>query len=51
MVKNLEIIDRGIIVNTIAEFEYRGRENLQKSVVLACLRTEYTVVVPTGLQC
>jgi hypothetical protein len=41
MGKNLEGIDYGIIVNTILEFEWRGRENLEKSVRLACLRTEY----------
>lgn len=51
MGKNLEVIGRGLIVNTIPEFEWRGRENLEKSVMLACLRTEYEAVVPAGLQC
>jgi hypothetical protein len=51
MGKNLEVIGRGIIVNTIPEFECSGWENLEKSVLLASLRTEYEAVVPTGLQC
>jgi len=51
MGKNLEVIGRGVIVNTIPEFKWRGRKNLEKSVMLACLRPEYEAVVATGLQC
>jgi len=29
----------------------RGRDTLEKSVMLACLRTEYEAVVPAELQC
>jgi hypothetical protein len=51
MGKNLEGFGHGIIVNTIPDVEWRGRENLEKFVRLAYLRTEYEAVVPTGLQC